>query len=204
MSRNYSISHSAPRELGGQKMIALIDDQTSQLDFSLLKGIGSSPMGSASLILGHLAIGTQTQASKIESLHPFVSIGGVYVDYAAAQASPVASGQGKIAHISNWGEVFVTSQPKSSSTIGGSGSADNVKSSSGIVYEFGVAWSDCNTGNIVRLTDNGTGVRAIVFNATSGNQWVRLPDGGIPISTSITVQKTITGGAGASIFISYL
>lgn len=204
MSRNYTVPHAAPKDLGGQKFIALIDVQTSQLDFALLKGIGASAFGSASQIAGHLAVGVHTQGSKIEALHPLMTGGGVYIDYSATQSSPVGSGQAKIQQYNNWGAAFTEGYPKSTSTIGGAGSADNVKSSSGVVYEFGVAWSDCNTGNIVRLTNNGTGVRAIVFNATSGNEWARLPHGGIPIGTSITVQKTVTGSGAASIFVSYL
>lgn len=204
MSRNYSVPHQAAKDLGNNKLMGWIDAQTSQLDFSLPKGIGGSPIGSASQVLSHLAVGVHTQGSKIEALHPLMTGGGVYIDYASAQTSAVDSGQAQIQRMNNYGAMYTESYPKSTSALSGAGSADDVKSASGFVYEFGVSWSDCNVGNIVRLTNGDVSVRSIVFAATSGNEWARLPAGGIPLDTSVRVQKTVTGGGGASIYVSYL
>lgn len=201
MSRNYSISHSAPKDLGNNKMLGLIDVQTSQLDFALLKGIGGSPVGSASMVAAHLAVGTATQGSPVGALHPLVAVGGVYETYSSAQTLPVASGRAQVTKVSNWNELYAVPYPPTPSMIT-AGSVNNVKSSSGIVYEFGIAWNNANTGGSVVLSNNLAGIRAIAINATSGNQWARLPAGGIPISTSITIQRSFTGAA--SVFVSFL
>lgn len=201
MSRNYSLAHSLPKDEGGAKFAAYVDDQTSQLDFALPKGIGASTIQGK--ILGHAAVGVHTQGSPIEALHPQVTLGGVYVDYATTQASPVGSGRAKIAHISNWGETYAVPYPPTPSMIT-AGSVNTIKSASGIVYEFGAAWNDVNIGDTINLVDNLVGIRTIVIDATSGNFSLNIPGGGIPLTTNVAIQTSLGGGGGASVFISYL
>lgn len=198
MSTNVTLTDALPRDAGGQKFAALVNDQTSQLDFAMWKSIAASTIGSK--ILGYGAIGTHSQGSKVESLHPFVSVGGVYIDPTTTQASPVSSGRGKIAQMSGWGELYATPAPRTVATLT-SGSKNTVKVGSAVVHSFCVSYSAVSLGETFTLSDNVDFRAAIVATSAAGNGFVTIPAGGWLFSASVTLQRTL-GGA-ASLTVSY-
>jgi hypothetical protein len=199
MSTSYSLTDSLPRDARGQPLMAWVNDQTSQLDFGLPRGIGGSQTGSK--ILLYLATANATQSSKIESLHPFTSVGGTMIEPATTQASPVVGGRGKIAHVSNWGELRSSPHPRIPATLT-TGSKNTVKAGSAIVYSFYVSWSAVSLGETFSLLDDAVFRGAIVATSVAGNDFIPIPDGGWLFSSSVTLQRTL-GGA-CSMVCSYL
>jgi hypothetical protein len=199
MSTSYSLTDSLPRDAGGQKLIALVNDQTSQLDFALWRSVGASVSGSK--ILGYAGVANATQSSKIESLHPFISVGGTMVEPATTQGSPVVGGRGKIAHMSNWGELRTSPHARIPATLT-SGSKNTVKAGSAIVYSFAAAFSGVSLGEQFVLLDDTTWRATIVATSTAGYECFAIPDGGWLFSSSVTLQRTL--GGVASLVVSYL
>lgn len=198
MTTAYSLTDTLPKDAGGAKFWGLPNVDSATLDFSLLKGIGTSSIQGKNL--AHLAIGTHTQASKIEAEHPMVAIGGVYIE-AHSGTSAVLSGQANVAGISQQREVYAIGAPKTAFVVFDS---NVVKSTSGIVHSFSVAWKGAAAGDSVSLKDDTSTKCTIVFNAGSGFETFHIPNGGIDFATSISALRdaTISSG-GLSIMGSY-
>jgi hypothetical protein len=199
MGTNYQLTDRLPTDSGGQRLLALVNDQTSQLDFALWRSVGASVSGSK--ILGYAGVANATQSSKIESLHPFMTGGGVYITPATTQASPVLSGRGKIAHMSNYGEVLSVPHPKIVSTLT-SGSKNTIRAGSAIVYGLTVSWSGVSLGEVFSISDDAVFRGAIVATSIAGNDFLMIPDGGWLFSSSVTLQRTL--GGNCSMVVSYL
>jgi hypothetical protein len=76
MTTNYALTDNLPKDAGGQKMMAWIDDTTSQLDFGLPRGIGSETLGATSKVMLHQAVGTHTVGSAIDTTSADIHIAG--------------------------------------------------------------------------------------------------------------------------------
>lgn len=192
MTTSYTFSDVWPVDLSGQKGIALIDVQSSQLDFTMLKGIGTSPIGTPSKKLGHMAVGTHTQGSSIEAKHPFVALGGVFIENAGASpaTSATTSGSGQIAVMSNWGELFTTGAPKKASQV--STSANLIKNGSAIVYGINVSVSSGSPGDVVRIRNSTTDMFTFVTASAYDSWQITFPEGGVLFDTTLAHAQTIT------------
>jgi hypothetical protein len=198
MSTNYSLSDRLPRDSAGQPLLAGINDQTSQLDFSLIRMVGTSSTGSKNL--GYLGTAGTTQGSKLESLHPLMQVGGVYLTPVATETSAVAPGRAKIAQVSAFGELLSVPHPATYGTLT-AGSTQTFKAgASGIVRGYGVSWSGVNLGDSVSFSDGTTFISAIVFTSAAGYADRVLPNGGV-MATSITLRRVgLTGQSSAVVF----
>lgn len=202
MTTAYALTDTAPKDAGGGKFMALIDSDTSQGDFALWKGIGASSPGTPARRLAHAAVGTHTQGSQIQTLHPLMMLGGVYIENIGTSpaTSPVASGKANYVTMSNWGELHTQPAPKASSHV--STSTNLVKNGSGILYGFYVGWTDANAGDPIRVTDNLTPIFSILTGGSSGFEQIWV-DGGVRFTTNLKVVKPNSGGGTASMTVVY-
>ena len=198
MTTAYSLTDTAPKDAGGQKFLALIDAHSSQGDFALWKGLGTSSPGTPARKVAHAAIGTHTRGSTIESNHPLVAIGGVYIENAGASpgASATTSGSAQIAGMTNWNELFTRSAPVGASKV--STSANTIKNGSGIIYGMLVSVSEVQLGAVVRLRDSLIDKLTFVAASQFGTYNVTVPDGGIVFSTTIQHAQTVSAGAAST------
>jgi hypothetical protein len=206
MATNVVLTDGLPKDAGGQKFAAWADISTSVLDFVLPKGIGGSiPFTGVGHKVGHLAIGTHTQNSAIEPLHPLVVTGGVYIQSTAASPATcaVAPGSAQMVVMSNWGEMGARALPLTGSQV--STSANLVKNSSGIVYKFWLSLSGGSAGDVCRLRDSTGDKLTIIAEGRFGTWEAPLPAGGVVFDTNIQHAMTTTGtvGEGASAFVAF-
>lgn len=199
MSTNFNLTDSLPKDSSGQRALAWTNDQTSQLDYALPRGVGASTTGSK--ILAFLGVATATQSSKVESLHPGINLGATFIDSTTTQTSPVSSGRFKLLQATNWGELYATPAPRISATLT-AGSKNTVKVGSAVLHSFGVSWSGINLGTTFTVSDNTTFLLSIVGTSAAGHADRILPLGGLFISSSITLQRLSLDGA-ASLTVSY-
>lgn len=192
MTTAYVLTDTTPKDAGGAKFAAMVDVGTSQGDFALYKGIAGSSPGTPARRLAHLAVGTHTMGSAIESDHPFVAIGGPHIENigGATPTSPTVSGSGQIVAVTNWNELHVRGAPLVASQV--STSANEVKSSSGIVFGITVAVSSASIGDVIRVRDDTTDMFTYVAASEYDSYSFGIPDGGVIFSTSIDHAQTIT------------
>lgn len=197
MSTNYSLSDQLPKDASGQKGLAWTNDQTSQLDYALIRGIAASQTGSK--ILAYLGVGTATQSSRVESLHPGVNLGATYLDYSTTAVSPVSSGRFKLLGATERGELYTTPFPSIPETMT-TGSAQTMKSGlSGVLKSFGVSWSGVNLGDSVTVSNGAQFMYAIVFASAAGHADRIIPNGGVAFPASITVRRVGLTGQSSTI-----
>lgn len=166
--------------------------------------VGTSAIGTPARNLGHLAVGTHHIGSAIEPEHPFVAIGGVYIENAGASpaVSATTPGSGQMVVMSNWGEMFTTGAPKTASHV--STSTNLIKNGSGIVFGFSAGWTNANAGDPIQLDDGlGNAKFSIVTGGSSGFESFEVPEGGVAFDTTIVCKRSNTGGGETSMVVIY-
>ena len=200
MTTTVKLTDTLPKDAGGAKFQAVIDDQTSQSDFALIKGVGASSFGNPAQVLAHMAVATHTQGSPIWAENPGVLVGGVMVDQFTTAPSPVAPGQFQNVLMSNWGEMFVSGAPKTASHL--STSRNTIKATSGIVFGFSAGWKSATESSPIYISNSTSMRMSILTHNTSGFGSMPVPQGGILFDTNIIVD--IPAGAGnASVTVFY-
>lgn len=202
MARDYSLTGTLPKDAGGQKFAAWVDDNSSISDFALPRGIGASEMFGK--FVAHLGVATYTQGSRVEPLAPLVTLGGPYIESAAASpaTSPVSGGSAQIAGMTNWNELFTRPAPLNASQV--TTSANLIKNGSGIVFGMTIAMSGGSQGDVVRLRDSLADKITFISPSRFGTWNVHIPDGGIVFDTTIAHAQTISDeNTATSVMVSF-
>lgn len=192
MGRNYSMNSSLPKDLGGAKFNAVIDDQSSVLDFALHRGIGAATVFSK--VTAHAGIATHTQGSSAGSPTVVVGVGGVYLE--GEDASPVSPGEMKLAQISKQGELYTTTDPKNYALT--TASQEQVKSSSGILFGWSISGSGLTDNDVIEIKDGNNTVYSVVMSQYHTHFDHAVPGGGLRFNTDINVSQSISGGGAAA------
>ena len=160
MSTSYSLSDSLPKDAGGAKIIAWTDLSTSQLDFSLIGGIGSKTVGSK--ITTALWSGNGLAGSKIE---PTGGVGNLLMIHYASNASITAAQNGLHVRGDDRGQAYYSALSSTASAL--SGSTETVSLASGLLYKAVVAGCGVQAGAQVAILNGGTSLAHLVFSGAN-------------------------------------
>lgn len=196
MTTAFNINDTLPKDLGGQKFGAWVNNSGSIAEFNLPHSIGASINNTYKT--GYLGVATNTQAQTITSTAPGLLIGGVYLE--TQTASPVSSGKFKAAHITGYGELHTTGAYKTASRT--AGSVDTYKTTSAILYGVAIGGVGVTAGNTVKIQNGNADKITFVFSAANETISWTAPNGGIEFTTNLKQTTTISGGA-ASVTVIY-
>lgn len=197
MSTEYGLTDSLPKDKAAQKLMAWIDDGTSQQDFALPRGIGSEGMGNTSRITAHLGVGTHTIGSAIGT--GVVATGGLLFN-----ESPSAVGTGNVvaARGNRVGHQFV--QQASTILSFDATSTQTHIGTSALLNYLEIHLSDVNANDFVEISD-GAALRLKFEALTNGSAQFREAYPGLFFGTSIKHTRSISPAAGAaSVLVGYM
>jgi hypothetical protein len=194
MTTAYAIADTLPKDLGGAKFAAYInDEQLDAQEFAMPRGIAVEQIGTASQNMAHLAVGSHTAGSEIQS----DSAGMVLLGKYAADIAAISNSVAQPMRVDNQGNLYTTG-----CAVGALTPDSNVLfTGSGIVYSATVAFDGATAGDTWILKDNGTDVVTVVANNTNETVHLTFPQGQ-KFSTHCSATRSISGGA-TSINISY-
>jgi hypothetical protein len=195
MTTNYRMTDSLPKDLSGARILAPIDDSTSQLDFLMLTGIGVRSMGATSRNLGHLAVGSHTIGSAIDKGVGTVIL-GVYTE------SPSAVGINNAVGLrsDSLGNQYVRSASNTMSVS--SASVETHVTGSALLTDVHAVFSDSNAGDSLTIED-GDNYR-LTFIVTSASQhFSEHFSAGLYFGTNIKSTFTFSGAGAGSITVAY-
>ena len=195
MTTEYSLTDELPKDAGGAKLIALIDDSTSQSDFAMLKDIGAEPWGSASHNVAFLEVATHT-AGSILSTKAGVMLVGAYTEAPTA----VNTNNAQVARMDNEGALYV--RQASAILSYSAASVETHVAGSALLHDLHIRFNDVDAGDTVTIED-GSDYR-LMFVATAASQhFSEHFSGGLHFNTSLKHILTIGGGGGASVTLGY-
>lgn len=191
MTTNYTLTDGLPKDSGGQKLIAWIDDSTSQLDFALPRGLGSESIGSTSKITAHQAIGTHTAGSAVGTQVGVIAMG-------AYTEAPSAIGTGNAQLLRSDKEGALMVRPASGIMQVDTTSANIHFLGSALLHGLHVVMSDINAGDSVTIGD-GTGLRLQFLATTNGSAiFTENYTAGLHFGTDIRHTRSVSPAAAAT------
>lgn len=195
MTTNYRLNDTFSKDAGGARTLMPIDDQTSQLDFGLLRGIGVEALGSTSRNLVHLAVGSHTIGSAIDKGAGIVLL-GVYTE------SPSAIGTGGAQGIRSDKQGAVYVRPASGIMSVSSASVETHIAGSALLHDIHIVLNDVNAGNDITIEDGNN--YKLSFIATAASQhYSEHYAAGLHFGTNIKHTLTLGGAGTASVTIGY-
>lgn len=196
MTTNYRLTDTAAKDAGGARLLMPIDDQTSQLDFGLLRGIAVEQLGSASRNLVHLAVGSHTAGSKLDKQAGMLLLVGY-------NESPSAMGTGnaQVARSDKLGNLYV--RPASSVMSVSSASVETHLTGSALLHDIHIVLLDVNAGNDVTIEDGNDYKLSFIATATS-QHFSEHYSTGLYFGTNIKHTLTLGGAGTASITLAYV
>jgi hypothetical protein len=196
MTTAYLLTDTLPKDAGGAKILAPVNDQNTSLDFGILRGINAESHGAASLNLLHLAVGSHTAGSDLRAGHAGMTLLGAYVE----SASSIAAGNTQTVRVDREGAVYV--RPASNVVTFSSASVETYNNGSQIVIHDIIATvQDVNTGSII-FEDNGAYKFGFVVTSTSQNFSAHFATGWHFDSLTHTLAD-LGGGGGASVTVAW-
>ena len=196
MTGNYTLSDELPKDAGGAKLIALIDDQTSQLDFAMLRGIGAEPFGSSSQNLAFLGVGTHTVGSALSASDVGVVLMGAYTE----APSGIIPGGTQILRSDKEGALYT--RPASAIMSYSSASVETHVAGSALLHDLHIHFDDVDAGDTVEINDGAA--HKFMFVATAASQhFSEHYSGGLQFNTSLKHVLTFGGGGAASVTLGY-
>lgn len=190
MSTNYSLTDGLPKDSGAQKLLAWIDDGTSQLDFALPRGIGSESIGNTSKIVSAAQVGTHTIGSAVG--HQVISVGGgIYSEAPSA----IGTGNAQANRINAKGTQYV--QQASTILSFDTTSAQVHILGSALLNFVRVNLSNVNSGDSVTIGD-GTGTRLTFLATTNGSAQFDEKYPGLFFGTDIRHTRSVSPAAAAT------
>ncbi len=183
MSTAYSLSDTAPKDSGGQKLIAPVDLSTSQLDFALLGSIGARTVSSK--IIGHLAVGGGVVACAIQAS----AVGmPVTLGYLAAPSN-IAAGGFQLWRGTAKGSAYTTQASMISCAM--SGSAEMASAASAVVYGALIAGASAGTvaGGCVILLDGATSRGFAILTGVNDQKILNFGPRGIGFGTNVRFER---------------
>lgn len=196
MATAYALTDELPKDSGGAKILAPINDQSTTLDFGILRGIGAHSLGAASLNVLHMAVGTHKTGSKLDAGHVGVVLLGTYTE----SASTVAYDNAQAIRVDREGAVYV--RPASNVMSFSSASVQTHHVGSALLHDIIITTQDVNSGSII-FEDAGSYKLGFVVTAASEN-FAHSFATGLLFTASLThTLADLGGGGGASVTITY-
>ena len=161
MTTAYTLSDTLPKDQGGQKMIAWVNDGTSDLFFGLARGIGAETLGGTSKIVTHLGVGSHTIGSALGHSVGVISLG-------AYTEAPSAIGTGNAQALRADAEGALYTRPASGIISYSSASVETHVAGSALLHDLHVVFNDANVGDSITI-DDGTNYK-LSFLATAASQ----------------------------------
>jgi hypothetical protein len=195
MTTQYSLTDELPKDSGGAKLIALIDDSTSQLDFALLRGIGVEPFGSLSQNLAFLGIGTHTVGSALSASDVGVMLMGTYTE----APSGIIPGNAQMLRSDKEGALYT----RSASTIMSysSASVETHLTGSALLHDLHIRLNDVNAGDTVLLEDGDD--YKLQFVATAASQHFHETFRSLYFNSSLKHTLSLGTNGTASVTVGY-
>lgn len=163
MTTEYSMSDVLPKDSGGAKLLAWIDDATSQLDFGLPRGVGSESLGAASKTVANLGVGTHTAGSALGTEVGVLAI-GAYTEAPSA----IGTDNAQLLRSDKEGALYV--RLGSGITAFDATSADIQVSGSALLHGIHISYSDVNAGDSITIGDGVSARFNFLLTSTSGNE----------------------------------
>jgi hypothetical protein len=196
MTTEYTQADSLPKDAGGAKFAALIDDNTSQLDFALARGIGAETLGTASQIAAHTAVATHTAGSALGT-RTGVALMGAYTE------SPSAIGTDNAQQVRSDKEGALYVRPASGIMVFNATSADIHVSGSLLLHDIHVTLVDVNAGDSITIED-GSSVRYSFIATAASQHFNENFSAGQFFSTSLRHRSSLgPTAAAASVSLAY-
>lgn len=193
MTTQYSMSDELPKDSGGAKHLGVIDSSTSQLDYALIRGVGSTPLGSTSKNLALLGVGSHTYGSAVDH-GAGVGVIALYTE------SPSAMGTGNMQMLRSDKEGALYTRPASGIlSYMTAASIQTHVSGSLLLHGINILGVDVNAGDTVKVEDGTAFKLGYVFTATS-EVIDRSFTTGLHFGTSIRVRSSNTN---ASVTLAY-
>lgn len=162
MSTSYAMNDSLPKDQGGAKFAGLIDTSTSQLDFSLIAGIGTKIWQSKNYSAMFAANGIA--GCKVEN----PAAGNLIMAHFASNASVVAP-QGAIPLRGDDRGAIYTTALSSTTCAFIATSRDTITTTSGLLYQLMVSGCGVLAGACVTVLNGATSLGTVVFSGTNEN-----------------------------------
>lgn len=195
MTTNYRLTDTAPKDLSGARLWAPIDDQTSQLDFGVLRGIGVVSLGGTSRNLVHLAVGSHTIGSALDKGAGILLLG-------AYDESPSAIGQGNAQSLRTDAEGALYTRPASGIMSLNAGSVQTHVATSALLHDLHINFLNVDAGDSVTIEDGDD--YKLAFIATAASQhFSEHYSAGLHFGTNIKSTITIAGAGAASVTVGY-
>ena len=188
MTTAYSLTDTLPKDLGGAKHLGLIDDQTSQLDYALIRGIASESLGGASRNLALLGVASHTIGSAIGH-------GGGVMSMGAYTESPsgIGTGNAQAMRVNSDGHLYVL--PASGLiSYGQSASVQTHVSGSALLFGCNILGINVNAGETIKIQDGNDYKLGFTFSSTSEVINVNFSVG-MPFSTNINHESDTTNAS---------
>jgi len=195
MTTEYSLADTLPKDLGGAKHLGVIDDQTSQLDYALIRGIASESLGGASRNLALLGVASHTIGSA-------VGHGGGVMSMGAYTESPSALGTGNAQAVRVDKQGAIYTRPASGILSFSSASVQTHVSGSLLLHDIHIVLNNVNSGNSVRI-DDGTGYKLAFIATATSQHFSEHYSAGLVFNTSLKHTLTLGAAGTASVTISY-
>jgi len=195
MTTNYRLSDSLPKDVSGAKVLAPVNDQTSQLDFAMLRGVGAETLGGLSANVAFLGVASHKAGSAIGTQSGVMMIGS----YNEAP-SAIATGNAQLARVDKLGNQYF--RPGSISLSYSSASTETHFTGSGLLQSAWVRFLDVNAGDILTIEDGTAYKLALVATATSQHLHETLPS--MYFATSLRTKLTFSGAGTASVTIGFV
>ena len=195
MTTTYRLTDTAAKDAGGARILMPVDDQTSQLDFGLLRGIGVEILGATSRNLVHLAVGSHTVGSAIDKGAGILLL-GAYTE----SPSGIGTGGGQALRSDNQGALYT--RPASGIMSLNSGSIQTHIATSALLHDIHIRFDDVDVGDDVTIEDGDD--YKLTFIATAASQhFSEHYSTGLHFGTNIKSTITIPGAGGASVTVVY-
>ena len=196
MTTAYSLDDTLPKDAGGGKHLALIDDSTSQLDYALLRGIGAKSLGAASRNAALLAVGSHTIGSAIDH-------GGGTAAMGAYTESPSGMGTGNVqmVRVDKEGALYV----RPASGIFGYAAAASVQThvtGSALLHAVNILGVNVNAGETIKIQDGNDYKLGFVFTSTSQSFSANYSTG-LHFATNINHESATTNASVTLVYSQY-
>lgn len=194
MTTEYTLTDELPKDAGGAKLIALIDDSTSQFDFAMLRGIGAEARGSASQNLAFLGVATHTAGSGLGT-KAGVMLVGTYTETPTA----IGTNEAQLARMDNEGALYT--RPASAIMSYSSASVETHLTGSALLHDLHIRLEDANAGDTVLLEDGDD--YKLEFVATAASQHFHEEFSSLYFNSSLKHTLSLGANATASVTLGY-
>ena len=195
MTTIYRLTDTAAKDAGGARLLMPIDDQTSQLDFGLLRGIGVEILGSTSRNLVHLAVGSHTIGSAIDKGAGILLL-GAYTEAPSA----IGTGGGQALRSDNQGALYT--RPASGIMSLNAGSVQTHIATSALLHDIHIHLSGVAVGDDVTIEDGDD--YKLTFVATTASQHLSEHySTGLHFGTNIKSTITMAGAGATSVTLGH-